>query len=372
MVLSAGQIADHIFYLDLTSWDEVYRYLTMHTRIADHFETAEKAYGGAFLFIEYDETGTDDENMQLIYSSSFFEGCSFAEEIGFTREMIDEREKVVELNGETYLCGYKEIPSGMIIFVKPVFNLVLNSIVLSFFACLVLLIVYLTLGTYAISVQRYVKDKILSEEKKKKYSPRRVGRTLAAGGFAGAVLVFLAAVMIHLLGVLHEQSISGKESMNILIRQLEQSEETMDQASVKEESEWYSYFGQRMVTLLSAYPELQTKENLQKYCDALNIDYIMLFDADGRQTESSNDYTGFRLGIGQGSNSADFRRLLLGVPEIIHDVSVDETTGLERQFIGVTMPRGGDEGKNGALIMALLPDRTSRTRGRFRRDQICK
>ncbi len=365
MVLSAGQITDDVYYVDLTSWDEVYRYMTMHTRIADHFETAEKAYGGAFLFIEYDEKDPEDEDLPLIYGSSFFAGCTTAKEIGFTREMIDERENVVELNGKMYLCSYKKLSQGMIIFVKPIINLVLNSVVLSFFACLVLLIVYLTLGTYAISAQRYVKDKILSEENMKKYNPRRVRRTLAASGLAGAVLVFLAAVVIHLLGVLHEQSMSGKESMNILVRQLEQSEETMDQASVEEESEWYAYFGQRMVTLLSAYPELQTKENLQKYCDALNIDYIMLFDADGRQTESSNDYTGFRLGTGQGSNSADFRRLLLGVPQVIHDVSLDETTDLERQFIGITMPLGGGQEKNGALIMALLPDRTSRTRGNY-------
>jgi small conductance mechanosensitive channel len=113
------------------------------------------------------------------------------------------------------------------------------------------------------------------------------------------------------------------------------------------------YHGQRMAELLEAQDGFATKETLQRWCDILNIDFIMLFDAEGNETLCNKDYSGFTLNRGLGSDSSDFRRLLLGIPSIIHETSTDATTGLERQIIGVTLPLADDA--HGALIMALVP-----------------
>jgi small conductance mechanosensitive channel len=111
-----------------------------------------------------------------------------------------------------------------------------------------------------------------------------------------------------------------------------------------------------MTSLLKAHDGFATKEWLQSWCDILNIDFIMLFDAEGNETLCNRDYSGFTLNRGLGSDPSDFRRLLLGIPSIIHEVSTDATTGLERQMIGVTLPLA--DGSHGALIMALLPGQT--------------
>ena len=69
------------------------------------------------------------------------------------------------------------------------------------------------------------------------------------------------------------------------------------------------------------------------------------------------------MDAGLGENSKDFRRLLLGVPSIVHDLSYDPITELERQFIGVrvtTVTSAGNPGY-GALLMAIDPKRLSDT-----------
>lgn len=116
-----------------------------------------------------------------------------------------------------------------------------------------------------------------------------------------------------------------------------------------------------MAELLAASSKLWMKEKLQEFCDILQIDYIMLFDSKGKEMICNKEYSNFSLGTGQGENGSDFCRLLQGVPYIVHDASVDPTTGLERQIIGITMPETSNVDPHGALIMALLPDRTSRT-----------
>ena len=70
----------------------------------------------------------------------------------------------------------------------------------------------------------------------------------------------------------------------------------------------------------------------------------MLFDSEGRETACNADYAGFTMDSGLGENSRDFRRLLLGVPSVVHDVSTDSVTGLTRQFIGVSLPAAAGAG----------------------------
>jgi len=100
-----------------------------------------------------------------------------------------------------------------------------------------------------------------------------------------------------------------------------------------------------------------TRERLQEYCDILDIDFIMLFDSEGKEIASNSDYSGFTMDAGLGENSSDFRRLLMGVPSVVHDVSTDPITGLTRQMVGVSLPLESDsrQKKHGALIMALVP-----------------
>ena len=85
----------------------------------------------------------------------------------------------------------------------------------------------------------------------------------------------------------------------------------------------------------------------------------MTFDPEGRQILCSRDYAGFRLDDETDEDMYDFRRLLHGVPSIVHEPAMNGMTGLVRQLIGVKMPEEKTSGMHGALLMALMPERTS-------------
>ena len=126
-----------------------------------------------------------------------------------------------------------------------------------------------------------------------------------------------------------------------------------DRESTQEEEEWIVYYGENLASLLSAYPELNTRETLEKSCEILDVDYIMLFDSRGRETLCSRDYTGFRLDDERYGELEDFQRLLHGIPSIVHEVQTDGMTGLERQMIGVTLPDAPGSTMHGALLMGI-------------------
>ena len=66
----------------------------------------------------------------------------------------------------------------------------------------------------------------------------------------------------------------------------------------------------------------------------------------------------------QTANGKHTLQLLAGqrdriLDRIVHPVSTDTMTGLERQMIGVTVNPSGDDEGHGALVLALIPDATA-------------
>ena len=106
----------------------------------------------------------------------------------------------------------------------------------------------------------------------------------------------------------------------------------------EQDADWNVYQGERIAAQIAEHPEAGSPEKLQEYCDILGIDFIMLFDADGKEISSNSNYSGFTMDAGLGEDSSDFRRLLKGVRSVVHNVSTDPMTGLTRQMVGVTMP----------------------------------
>ena len=149
--------------------------------------------------------------------------------------------------------------------------------------------------------------------------------------------------------------------MDNMLDIMEQNQKTIENATSREEEEWFIYYGDQMAQIFAKYPEIATQDRLQDICDILNIDYIMLFDKRGKETLCNKEYSNFTLGTGQGENGSSFRRLLQGVDAIVQPTSYDETTSLNRQFIGVSLPDSSNVDPQGALIMALFPNTTSRT-----------
>ena len=61
------------------------------------------------------------------------------------------------------------------------------------------------------------------------------------------------------------------------------------------------------------------------------------------------------LGTGGGSTTSDFRRILKGVPYIVHEAETDETTGRTEVRIGIRTDDFAAPGKYGVMLISLDP-----------------
>ena len=360
VIFLGGQIGGDYWYVDWTREKEMLQEQYACLRDEVFLKMAEEAFGGTLLFVS-----AGDPSVPMLRESSAFPGTNSAAELGLTQEILAERREVVMVNGKRSLCCYADIDNGAatLIYVKPVHDMFLHAVLHVLLIQFSILLIIASLICYIFSVRKYVMTRKLSRILIKRYQPKTFHRIVIMAGITGAIAVFLITAVFQTLDAVHKDSIVGAKTMNRLFEYL-QNEATDRMAFDKqEEEEWDSYQAERLAQLIAQRPELGTREKLQEYCDILKIDYIMLFDTEGRETITNSDYTGLTMEAGLGENSEDFKRLLNGVPYIVHEASTDPVTGLNRQMIGVTMPATsawGEKG-HGALIMAVPPKDTKKS-----------
>ena len=357
---AAGEIADNIYYVDFTSYSAYADYLELHSRNDDYCRLVERARERVVLVV--DKT---DPTLELLVPTSYFPDYTHATEIGLTQAMVKRQAGFLANGASSYLVTYKEVPNSdiMVIFLCPSVSPFVHSIMRSFFVVLLVSLIVMMLIVYVASVRSHVQKWPINETQESQYEPSQLMRRVGAAGIAGIVMVFVTATVVHAIGTMHTELLSDETLLNAIVEEAQTVDESGTALAVGEEA-WIVSYGERMAELLSQYPQLATNEKLKDLSDGIDARYIMLFDGAGNELACSAPYVGYTLGRGQGENSEDFARLLNGVTSICHEPSLDEVTGENLQFIGVTMPLA-DSVTNGALIIALKPERIQQVRGSF-------
>ena len=359
-LVSAIPVTEDLYYIDWLSLDELNSYIALHSNAQTLIQEAEAASNGHYVVLEKDANG---KLRTLEFPDVIDNISSKALEAEITRLMNTGENTGTIKPG--YLCVWKEIPvpdaDHILVFLAPYDPMFLSELPRIAILMLAMLLIMGSLIVYMTSIQKCVLNRTLPIKDLEAYHPKRIRKKVVAAGIVGAVLILGLGAFVQATGLLQDETLSKKAEMNQILDYIKANQEKSNQDTKTEEEEWYVYYGEKMADLLSEYPQLCDSETLQEFSDILKIDYIMLFDAQGRETACNLDYSGFRLGTGQGENSADFRRLLQGVPSIVHQPSKDPVTGLQRQMIGISMPEDSKEEPHGAIMMALLPERTQRT-----------
>ena len=349
-----GPIADSCYYVNWAQAEETLNDWHAFFRIDDSMEIAEMSFDASLLLVSSEKNA-----ISLLYGSKGFSDARSASDVGFTPEIIAERRAYVDVKGERCLCTYADIDHGeaMLIYVQPLRSVHGRAILHVSIALASALIILVALTHYIFAVRGYVKKNRLSVMLAERYRPNSFRRIIVLAGLTGAVVIFVLTAVFQTMDTLHVRSVAGARSMSRLLGHLQDVVTERTEYGREQEADWNVSIGEEIASLIARHPEAGKSENLQKYCDILDIDFIMLFDRNGMEISSNADYSGFTMDEGLGEDSSDFRRLLIGIPSIVHDVSADPTTGLTRQMIGVTMPLGPDPGrvKHGALVMAIVP-----------------
>ena len=321
-------------------------------------DMVKQSFNGILLLVS-----TADEKLPLIWQSSTFSDTDNVSEPGITPKMIREQQQIVKAAGADWFCTYAEIENGglSLIYLTPLQSVILRSIFHVSLTGVSALIIFVTMITYFFSVLKYSNTHHLTKQESVLYHPKNLRRKFITSGLTGALFVFASAAVFQTLDALHEESIIGAGGISRLLGFVGRTVTEQMADEQEREDRWYVNHGELMASLIAQDPEAVSREQLAGYCDLFDIDYIMIFDPEGKEIACSADYIGFTLDSGLGKDSRDFRRLLLGIPSIVHGVSRDPVTELERKYIGVRLPfdTGSGEPAYGALIMALLPDKTS-------------
>lgn len=369
-LLSFRKITDDLVYANMipeSMLDEVINsYVERNYTVV---ENENGGFGGITLVVN-----EQDGNVTLLKAYGDPGSYSSLTDLGITPDQILNRTPILIVNNTTYSCNYSTLQGNwdgwenpVMIQMLPVVTIGTRSLVQSAIVGYAMVLILVNIIVYVLSVRRHVRDHVLTEAQATRYAPKRLRIRMAKAAVIGTIAIFAIALIIQGVGQMYIELRYGRDTLRVLSKELEQADYRQNESLHRIQEDWYVYYGEHMASLLNAHPQLATSGMLQTWCDILNVDFIMLFDEQGKETLCSQDYVGFTMERGLGQNGSEFRRLLYGMPSIVHEATVDSTTGMERQMIGVKLelPNSNGDDQHGALIMALLPEQTKQTEDLF-------
>jgi small conductance mechanosensitive channel len=338
-------------------------------------EGIEGAFGIKVMLISHEPDLSG--NYAVLYKSKALpEEFATARDCGITDEMLEavpddaghvsaaklrESSDLVELEGayyQAYLQSVKgsELSGRMVYMVylipRDIFiNMTLEQTVVVLAAFLILAI---SLSVWFFSLFRLVRRYRLDEDQVQQLQTKRtVGKAFSVV-FMGCIVIFILSALflslLRLFGICNDV----KKSLNVLEKRIEECKD-QEKTTVTELKETYVSYAERIAGILKERPEMMTQENLQSFTDMIGADYIMVYDDEGKELITNARYVNMELGKKPESTTYEFRRLLKGIPSVVHDVQTDDETGLKNAMIGVSLEVPGEPGTYGALLVAVPP-----------------
>ena len=357
--LTFEEITENTVYISVMTESEYNTYLDRHSyNIHEALESADAAFGGITLAVQRQEKG-----LSLVWQIGMDGEEDPLSVLNLTEETLRARPSELTLDGQTYQCAWNEILARstdrnelILVQLLPLISLREQNIKRALLVDLVMVLIFLTITIYVHSVLRYTTEHELTREQAERYRPERMRVRMTYVGLLSIIITFILAILIESVGQFYVEVRYGRDTLRIVSRQLETAEQDWEKSLAEKEEAWYTYYGEEMALLLTEYPELASRKTLQESCEALGLDYIMLFDSDGKLSCCNREFSGLDLTDEKNKELYDFHRLLYGMSGCIsHDTSADGVTGLERHLVGVKIP-ARSTGMHGALLMALMPE----------------
>ena len=117
VVFLPGHIGKNYFYIDWSEADEITLDQAAYLREESFLERTEEAFGGSMLLVS-----NQNEELPLLNTPALFPGVESVKEIGFTKEIIRNRQKIVQVGNQQCLCAYTEVLDGTatLIYTAPI------------------------------------------------------------------------------------------------------------------------------------------------------------------------------------------------------------------------------------------------------------
>ena len=320
-------------------------------------QSAETVYEGYFL-AGFEEEG----DLRLFYGSSIFDGHTLGSELGirlpkgksgFQNTTVDGVDYKYAVSGSTSISS---IGTGIrIVYIVPSDAYSTRTFGGNTILLVIALAFLLVLTVWILAAKRLMMSGgRITQTQRRLYGAKRMRRTAALLGVAGFLVILLAGMFSEALSGLYSSTNNCESALSTLHSMVEENDTHAERMTTQRSRQYLDYV-KRIAALLGYYPDLKTKELLESMSSAIGADYLMLYDDQGNEVLSNAPYVNLSYGTDPSSSTYDFRRLILGVPSIVHNAKVDEVTGLNRQLIGVSMDDGDTSDGYGSLIVAVEP-----------------
>ncbi len=365
-VLVYSHIKGPYYYVEIVNGNKLRDYVEWYVGYTDILSGMQMAYKLEFILI-----CPEPEKSRFFFNTPgnliYYRGCKIeegllnAEDVGMPSDLAGLTEMALSTDMvqndvvSRITIEIKELDLVLMILV-PGQNEVIQAVSETAVGILTITALCIVFLVWIVSVYGEMFNGTLTPEKKEKYSQDRLKLIAVSYGIIGVLIVFASSLFVRSLSNLYQETSDLNNSLLTLQVWGEQNKFEAEQEKTDKKSLYIDY-AKRIAELLERYPDLNEKEELMQLSNIVDAAYIMLFDANGREVSTSSEYINMELGAEDAQNpssTADFRRILKGVPSIAHDAVRDEVTGRKLELIGV---RTNDlqNGGYGVLILAMKP-----------------
>ena len=263
------------------------------------------------------------------------------------------------LAGEELYCGVTKVGDTYYVAAVPesdmaaARNVTVGVILFVFFAVMTVVILY---GVF-----------VLREEERRGGDPadfravgplrynKAIGRKAAVLSFVGFLGILLVSFYMQTLFALSSKSVANNERAVEVEQTIQRANERLDDLTAQYGER---YLGKCRVAgyVLDHNPALATRDDLQALADALQIQYVYVFDAAGSLVATNSSYANFTLSDDPEDQSFEFKKLLQGADSVVQEPMNDEISGELRQYIGVPL-HDADGDADGLVQIGIRPTR---------------
>lgn len=322
-------------------------------------EEAEAAYGSSILLVRKEDD--PESGMTVLYRNSDFSAYDTADAMGLTSESIEQSvgqpPQSLAVEGVKYRYSVGEIPSlnGYVLLLIPETDIMRQSMDQIGGMVSILLLILSGMVATGLSLYGYALKNPQDIRRGRRYKPAFVKKAFVLYGMTGLLFMGISSAYLYSLNGLHEAVINGGEALEMLQRRIVLNI-GRDSYGARNTINSYIDYGSHISEILDHYPQLRDAKSLEKLAKCIQASSITLYDHSGKEIVSSDGYIDMNLGTDPESTTYDFRRILKGVPNIVHEAETDETTGLTEIRIGIRTGDAESPEKYGVMLISLDPD----------------
>lgn len=277
-------------------------------------------------------------------------------------ELEDNHYGWMTIDDERFYCGVKAIEddNAYVICAVPEKeitasrNITVGIVLFIFFIVITIVVLYaiLMLEEQERRGQDAAKDfKMLGSM----YFNKVLSKKLSAIIVVGLIFVLVASFYMQTLFSLSLYSMSGNRRVQDVQETLNRNEEEIELIT-SQYNRRYLNKCQVAAYILEGNPQLQTREELAELSQVLGVEFLIVFDKDGKEVVTDSNYVNFQISDDPEEQSYEFGKLLQGVEYVIQDAQPDEISGEYHQYIGVSLY--DEEGTaNGFVQASIVPDK---------------